>query len=293
LLRRHLNGKTRRYARAIWFRLSEPLARAFAEAPPPPKVAAKGVYCLDVETRSALLAKNASFKFPPASTIKLATALVLIRTTQGDLGRPVTIEPRDCVGDLESRMRLRAGDVVTHDDLLHGLMLASGNDAAKAIARSIGGELLEEEGGEGDPVARFVQAMNRLAASLNLSRTRFVNPSGLPVTGQYSTARDLTLLGAEAFSESVIREVSQKRTHVVETRGPCRRRIEIGSTMQLLGEEGIVCGKTGTTEEGEASLVLYSLLAGRPVVTALVASWTSTRYADARRILDRLARSDR
>lgn len=285
---RYFNVRMHRDLRGIWLRLSAPLAGLFAQAPsPPPEVAAKAVYCLDVERQAALLEKNARFKFPPASTIKLATALVLLRAPNGELSRLVVIESGDLVRG--SNMGLRAGDVVTRRDLLHGLLLASGNDAAQAIARSVGRDLLDTEGSNGDPVARFVQAMNQLAANLGLGRTRFANPSGLPAAGQYSTALDLALLGAEAFADPIVQEVSRKHTYVLQTLAAPPRRIELRSTMELLGEEGIVCGKTGTAEGAGACLVLYSLLDGRPIVTVLLATWVPRRYEDARRVLARLA----
>src|SRR5690606_35714367 len=119
----------------------------------------------DVENRVAVLAKNSNFRMPPASTVKLATALVLVRATEGELSATVEVQAADCVGG--SSMGLMEGDRVTYLDLLHGLLLPSGNDAAQAIARTVGKSLLGKRGQHLDPVARFVQAMNELAVELN------------------------------------------------------------------------------------------------------------------------------
>jgi len=252
-------------------------------------VTAKAVYCFDVEARAAVLAKNCRFRMPPASTVKLATALVLLRVTKGDLSACVEIQEGDCT--IGSSMGLVEGDRLTHLDLLHGLLLSSGNDAAQAIARTVGRILLEEDGQLGDPIARFVLAMNELAIELGLTRTRFMNPSGLDVQGLYSTAKDIALLGAKAFSDPVIRAVSQKTTYSAEIFGNKPRRIDLTTTVTILGEHGVLCGKTGTTSTAGSCLVLYSFASGRPFVTVLLASNSEKgRYDDARSILIELVR---
>ena len=185
---------------------------------------------------------------------------------------------------------LREGDVLTYRDLLHGLMLSSGNDAAQAIARTVGQTLLEHEQ-HGDPVGRFVRAMNELAVELRLTRTRFANPNGLDVKGLYSTAKDIALLGAEAFSHPVTQSVAQKKTYSTLISGANPRKIELESTVSILGEHGVLWGKTGTTPAAGSCLVLYSFLDDRPFVTVLLASaGEGGRYDDARKILVELIR---
>ena len=296
---RQLPARTRQRTQAVLFRLQIPIAKLLAAAPAPPRVTAKAVYCLDITSSNTLFEKNADFKLPPASTIKLATALLLVQAKSESLDTPISIESRDCVKG--SSMGLRPGDIVTYGDLLHGLLLPSGNDAALAIARSLGQEMLDDEGGNGHPVDRFVRAMNELAAGTGLSRTRFANPSGFPVAGQYSTARDIAMLSARAFSEPIIRQICGTKATCIQIEGAHPRRLHISSTVAMLGEGGVLCGKTGSAPEAGACLGLFSDLSDRRVVTVLLASsvryssgiiqGTDRRYDDARIILSALSRS--
>lgn len=283
---RHIS-ELERYSRALWFHVRQPLVRMLSDIPAPPKVTAKAVYCLDVESRSSVFAKNANFKLPPASTIKLATALVLVRATKGDLSKVVEIEAKDCIRG--SRMGLMEGDRVSHFDLLHGLLLSSGNDAAQAIARTVGQILLRERRTEGDPVACFVLAMNQLVKALGLTRTRITNPSGLPERGLYSTARDIGILAAEAFSDPIVQNISRRRSHFAKILGPNSRGLSIRSTVAMLGEHGVICGKTGSAPCAGSCIALGSAAAGRSFVTVLMASpGDARRYADAEIVLKAL-----
>jgi D-alanyl-D-alanine carboxypeptidase (penicillin-binding protein 5/6) len=267
--------------RAALFRLSQPIARVMTDAPAPPRVTAKAVYCLDTKTGSGLLAKNAAYRFAPASLIKLLTALLLL---EEDLQADVEIVARDCV--MGSTMGLRPGDILTRMDLLYGLLLPSGNDAAHALARVCGGAMLAREGSRGDPVSRFVAAMNHLALGLGLTRTRAVNPSGFDGPGQYSTARDLARLGAVAFSHPRLRQVCSSPRYVVQCRGPAARTVELTSSVKMHGEPGFICGKTGSSPDAGAGLVFCADIEGRELVISVVAS--QERYHDARTIMTSL-----
>ncbi len=281
--------------RRLHFRAHEPVAAWLADAPPPPRSAtARAVYCLDQRSRTPLLSRNADYRLVPASTVKLATALVLVQR-QPSLDDTVTIEPCDCIRG--STMGLLPGDVVSYHDLLIGLLIASGNDAAQAIARNVGSVGGRVSGSDG--VARFVGWMNELGASLGLRRTRFVNASGWPVSGQLSTARDLAHLGAAAFANDLIVDACGRAGHAVSVGGPQARELALTSTLELLSRPEVVAGKTGTAPSAGSNLVLYAHLEGRDVVTALLGCaarfrsarlvpGTDRRFADAQCVLDAL-----
>lgn len=235
----------------------------------PPQVTARAVCCLTTSGAETVW-KHADTLAPPASLAKLATALVLTRGMRSRLGESIEIERRDCVTG--SSASLRPGDLVTWSDLLHGLLLPSGNDAAQAIARQVGHELLQQERRESDPVQRFVNAMNDLCAQLGLSRTRFTNPTGLDDTHQYSTARELAILASAAFSDPLLQMISGRSTYRINAGGNSPRTIRITSTVSMLGEPGVVCGKTGSTRAAKACLALWARVGGEQITMVLLGS---------------------
>lgn len=274
-----------------------------AELPDLPELTAKAVYSIDIDADVVLYAQNEDEQREPASTTKLATALLLVRHVD-DLSQTVTIEPRDINGEGESTMALQPGDIVTYQDLLYGLLLPSGNDAANAVARSVGGILLQAEGEAGsDPVQRFVDEMNALAAELRMEQTRFLNPTGLHQAGHVSSARDLAILARRTFAQRPIREVIDQASYVVSYQGPNARELTIETTVVLKreGEPGVIGGKSGTTPEAGACLVLLTQeRGGNRVVTVLLGSeiaftpeggqaeGSDRRYDDARAILAKM-----
>jgi D-alanyl-D-alanine carboxypeptidase (penicillin-binding protein 5/6) len=273
------------------------------EVAAPPDVTAASVFAIDIDAGEELYEKDPDKQREPASTTKIATALLLVQN-QEDLSQSVTIEPGDLNAEGESTMALQAGDVVTFEDLLYGLLLPSGNDAANTVARVIGGKLLADEGNEGaDPVERFVQEMNNLASSLKLKNTHFLNPTGLHEDGHVTSARDMATLARRAFTNKVIKNVIKEPSYSVQYGGPNAREATIETTVTLKkeGADGVIGGKTGTTSEAGACLVLMTQeTGGNRVITVLLGSEiefddagnriddSDMRYADVSAILDQM-----
>lgn len=134
---------------------------------------------MDGDTGEVLYEKNPDRQMLIASTTKLMTTLVVLE--RGGLGDVVTVTQQHIAEG--SSMYLKPGDRVTVEELLYGLLLCSGNDAALALADHCGG------------LERFVAEMNRKAAELGMTGTSFANPNGLDQKGHYSTARDMARLG--------------------------------------------------------------------------------------------------
>ncbi len=129
-----------------------------------------------------------------ASITKIMTAIVALE--HGDINETYTVTVRDMAEG--SSMYLKTGDVLTLEELLYGLMLASGNDAALAVAHCVCGE-----------VSDFVALMNETARALGMMHTSFANPNGLDAEGHYSSARDMAVLSAYALkNETFLRIVS-------------------------------------------------------------------------------------
>lgn len=150
-----------------------------------------------------LLSKNSNSRLPMASTTKTMTALIVIERCSLDETVEVTAEAAGTEG---SSMYLSCGEKLSVRDLLYGLMLLSGNDAAVALAVHVGGS-----------VTGFVNMMNAKAAELGLENTHFVTPNGLHDSEHYTTAFELALIGAEALKNTTFREIVSTQYYTSET----------------------------------------------------------------------------
>lgn len=240
------------------------LAQSGIEAPagfpplaPPDGVTAHAVFVQDTTAGSVLIAENADERRSPASTTKLMTALVIANNTT-DWQELVTADASDILTaeDGESFMGLLEGDVLTVEQLMYGIMLPSGNDAAHAMARLVGGKLLAAEGAMGDPVERFVQEMNTTAANLGLQNTHFTNAAGLYGEDHYTSARDLAIIASHAFSVPQVAQAAGSPTYTFMTQGANPRELTLTNTNKMLGQDGVIGGKTGTLMESGACLVV-------------------------------------
>lgn len=157
------------------------------------EVSARSAILYEPRTDSILFEKNIHERMAMASTTKIMTAVVVLENT--DISEIVTV-PASCAGIEGTSMYLKEGEKLSVSDLLYGMLLQSGNDAASTLAYHVGG---------GD-ISRFVMMMNETAERIGLSDTHFKNPSGLPDSDHYSTAFDMAklakyALGVEGFSE--------------------------------------------------------------------------------------------
>ena len=158
-----------------------------------PATRAAAVIVIDARTGDVLYEKNADEPRAAASTQKLLTALIVAE--RGYLDRRVTVMPFDTYAE-PTKLNIKAGDTYQRIDLLRALLVKSCNDVARCLARDAGGSL------EG-----FAEIMNAKAQSLGATNSHFVNPNGLPIPGQYSTARDLSLIARAAYANPTIRSI--------------------------------------------------------------------------------------
>jgi serine-type D-Ala-D-Ala carboxypeptidase (penicillin-binding protein 5/6) len=167
------------------------------------------VAVLDEASGALLYGKNADRPLPPASLTKVATAIVALES--GSLDDTVAVDVDSRKMKSSTVMGLLPGDEFSLRDLMFGLLLPSGNDAALAVGRHVGGS-----------DAEFVAMMNALAASLGLEQTHFANAHGLSARRHVSSAEDLALLARHAMSIPEFREIVGTSTHVPPARGPSR-----------------------------------------------------------------------
>ncbi|HEU5348015.1 MAG TPA: D-alanyl-D-alanine carboxypeptidase family protein [Ktedonobacterales bacterium] len=159
----------------------------------PPKIVASAAYVFDVNSGLILYSKDADHELPMASCTKIMTALLAVE--KGKLDQVITVgaDAHSLVRPDSSYMGLGTGEKLTLKDLLYGLIMPSGNDAAVAIADGIGGT-----------ETRFVTMMNARAAQLGLTHTHFANPHGLDASGHHTSARDLAVLAAVAMKNPTL-----------------------------------------------------------------------------------------
>ena len=247
------------------------------------QLSARAAFAVDLTHLVELYAANADTPLPPASTTKIVSALVALRFLP--LETKVTVQPQDLVDPaIYSHMGLETGDVVTARDLLVGMLLPSGDDAALALARATGERLPAADGA--DPMARFVAEMNRLAASLGMDHSHFLNPDGVDAPGHVSTARDLAIATAALFQHPLLEQLVGAQTETVQVGGPNARSITLVNTNELLGQPGVHGVKTGTTDAAGQCLITAVWRGGSRIVTVVLGS--GDRYADTDALLNAL-----
>lgn len=232
------NGQTESSAPTILSEITDVVQTA-SQATEKPKINSRAAVVIDRKTKQILYGKNESSKRAMASTTKIVTAMVVIQNT--NLSNTVTISKK-AAGTGGSRLKLKAGDKVSVRDLLYGLLLRSGNDAAVALAEYVGGDI------EG-----FVSLMNETADMLGLSHTHFVTPHGLDSAEHYTTAYELALLADYALQNEVFANIVATKSTVITINGQKRA---ISNTNELLGNLAGVYGvKTGFTNGAGRCLV--------------------------------------
>ncbi len=221
-----------------------------------PFLSARSVIVVDLDSRAILFSKNPDQKLLPASTTKIMTALVALDNY--DLDDIVTINNLNGNGQA---MKLELKEKITVENLLYGLLVQSGNDAATALAD------FHPDGESG-----FVKAMNQKAKNLNLHDTQFQNPSGLDNFGHYTTVHDLSLLAVEAMKNKTFQKmVNTQRITVSDVSNTITHELE--TINQLLGKvPGVIGVKTGWTEISGECLVTFTKRDNRKIITVILGS---------------------
>ncbi|GAA2355944.1 D-alanyl-D-alanine carboxypeptidase family protein [Nonomuraea africana] len=242
-----------------------------------PEVGARAAYVVDSEG-TIHFGKRETRRVPVASLVKVMTAYVVLR--EGRLGDVVTItkaDVRHAADNGAASAALRAGEKLTTRDLLYGLMLPSGADAANALARTYG-----------PGKSAFVAKMNAAARSLGLRDTVYTNADGLPTPGNggYSTAVDQAKLVGAALKDRTFGAVVSKRAHRV-AKSAVHRAHTWANTNRLLGKaDGVLGVKTGFTTRAGFCLAFAAERNGRRVVGILLGDQDARRFTTAAKLLD-------
>lgn len=205
----------------------------------PASINSRACIVLDRKSSTIIYGKNEKNRVKMASTTKIMTATIVIENY--DLSKTVEVSKK-AAGTGGSRLGLKHGDKISVLDLLHGLMLCSGNDAAVCLAETVAGGIPE-----------FAEMMNNKAKELGLENTHFESPHGLDSDNHYTTAYDLSLLTNYALNNETFLKIVGTKNYTVTINGYPKN---ITNTNELLGTlNGVYGVKTGFTNGANRCLV--------------------------------------
>lgn len=214
-----------------------------------PNVTAEAIYVVDATSGIPLYSKNPDERRPIGSVVKIMTALVTLKYVEDPDQEQVKIIESDLVDTaIWSNMNLQSGDTLTVTQLLYGLMLPSGGDAANALCRHVGGIISGVTEHPSIACESFVGEMNSLAAELGLDNSRFTNPDGADAVNSYSSAQDVYLMTEAMMRSNKLMNIIQNSAYQFHSVGPENRLYAKDSTLQPYLNNGIVGGKTGSEE---------------------------------------------
>ncbi|WP_461073409.1 D-alanyl-D-alanine carboxypeptidase family protein [Streptomyces pseudoechinosporeus] len=266
------------------------LTAAPAQALTAPTIAAKGGYVMNNGTAKTLYTKAADTRRSTGSTTKIMTAKVVLSQPNLNLDAKVTIQKAysDYIvqNNWASNAKLIVGDKVTVRQLLYGLMLPSGCDAAYALADKFGSGTTRAA-----RVKSFIGKMNKQAKDLGLTNTHFDSFDGIGNGANYSTPRDLTKIASSAMKNSTFRSIVKTKKYTAKTTtktGGTRTMAPWTNTNPLLGTyTGAIGVKTGSGPEAKYCLVFAATRNGKTVIGTVLASTSSAnRASDAKKLMD-------
>ena len=223
-----------------------------------PKTNSRRYIVYDRISKSMIIGKNEDIKSAMASTTKIMTTIVILE--KADLNETVTVSAK-AGGTGGSRLGLKRGDKASVRDLLYGLMLRSGNDAAVALAEHVGGS-----------VKGFAELMNEKASELGLTNTHFVTPHGLDDANHYTTALELAKLTDYAMNNETFSKIVGTKSITIYINNQPR---QINNTNELLGVlNGVVGVKTGFTNNAGRCLVTETKRNNMDIITIVLGADT-------------------
>jgi serine-type D-Ala-D-Ala carboxypeptidase (penicillin-binding protein 5/6) len=235
-----------------------------------PTTRAASVMVIDARSGEIFYEKNADAPRAAASTQKLLTALIVAE--RGFLDRPVTVEPVDTLAE-PVKLNIKAGDTYQRIDLLRALLVKSPNDVARCLARDSAGS-----------VEAFADLMNEKARQLGATHSHFLNPNGLPNPGQYSTARDLSIIAKAAYANPTIRSIVCLPQLVFRYANGRTRQLE--NTNKVLKRLPYCNGmKTGYTEAAGHCLIASGARPGRDIIVVVLGDSKAGVWRDASALL--------
>ena len=234
------------------------LVEAASDSAEEPNLNSRAAIIYDRNSKEVIYGKEENTKRKMASTTKIMTCMVVLE--KGELTDTVIVSKK-AAGTGGSRVGLKTGDKVSVQDLLYGLMLCSGNDAAVALAEHVGGS-----------VEGFADLMNEKARQLNLSNTHFVTPHGLDNEEHYTTAYELAIMADKALKNNTFSSIVGTKNITININGKPRN---LSNTNELLGSMAGVYGvKTGFTNGANRCLVTSCKIENLDIITVVLGADT-------------------
>lgn len=235
---------------------------------PAPWLSAGSALVIDVPSKTVIYAKNPDQTMLPASTTKIMTALVAM-----DYYKPDDVLDVKSAKAIGQTMKLVENEKITFNNLLYGLLVQSGNDAAEVLAEDYPGGFTS-----------FVSAMNTKAKTLHLEKTNFNNPTGIDSFGHVTTAHDLAILASVAMTNATFAQiVGTASVAVKDVSGTFVH--ELTNINQLVGKVlGVKGVKTGWTEDAGECLVAYTERDKGKIISVVLGS--SDRFKDTENLID-------
>jgi D-alanyl-D-alanine carboxypeptidase (penicillin-binding protein 5/6) len=234
---------------------SAPAGPVRSVQPAPPNVSARAAIVVEYPSGRILFEKNSHLRLAPASTTKIMTAIVAL--DYGKLDEKVVVSQKDMI--YGSKMGLKTGETQTVRNLLYGLMLPSGNDAAMTLGRHVATKL-----GVGTSTQAFARLMNTKVAALGLKNSNFVNPHGLDKKGHFSSAYDLASMTWYAMHYDLFNEIVRQENYDA----PGHKLKNLNKLLtRYAGAEGV---KTGYTRRAGLCLVASATRDGKRVISVVL-----------------------
>ena len=241
--------------------------------PKGPAITAESAILMEAETGTILYAKNIHEKLFPASTTKMLTCLIAVENCALNETVNFTYEAVNAVPTDGSNMGMDAGEYLSLEECLYGIMVASANEVANAVAVHVAGSLED-----------FSEMMNQRAAELGCQNTHFVNANGLHAEDHYTSAYDLALIARAYFQNDVLRRIGNTASyHFIPSAGQPDDFYKTNKHKMITGElsyEGIIGGKTGYTDAARQTLVTGCEQAGMRLICVVMKEEGPAQFED-------------
>lgn len=238
------------------------------------KLTAQSAILIEASTGRVIWEKDADVRHYPASMTKMMTGILALEKLSPKAD--VVISPNAAATE-DCPLEIVAGECLSADNIITGMLMESDNGAAVAIAEAVDGS-----------VSQFVQRMNERAQAIGMSNTHFVNPNGLTEANHYSTARDMAKLARFAMNNKKFREIVSTKNQVIHWEVPARQQKLAENTNKLLANYNGMNGiKTGWTEAAGGCLAASARRNGVELIAIVMQTpGLDDRFADARKLLD-------
>lgn len=258
------------YNRALFAQTDQPIKLKtdpipYLKFPYYPEITAEGVYIVDLPSFTSVFDKNARRRFIPASTTKIITALVAVEIYKPD--DVLTVQRTIDEGQI---MELVVGEKITAENLLYGILVHSGNDAAYALADNYGFE-------------KFLELMRQKAKQLSMTNSHFVDPAGLDEFNQYTSPFDLALAARALLKNNELKKmVATKEITIADV--DYKYFHKLSNVNKLLGEvQGIGGLKTGFTEKAKENLISFYKTQDHQFIIVILKS--EERFEDTKQVI--------